>query len=451
MAPLLELGSAGISSLAEGVPGGLVLSNQDLYQARLTAFTLNALGDAGKSLTTGVGSVAGQFLFKGFAKNETQIKGIMDYAKALKTAGVSQEDFNEQIEQFANTMTRFEVGKTGDLIERLPGFRSRTIMEDFFGATWAIDNTAASYQFLSDVQKKQLEEQEKTRSELRATTSSMLLSNAITDDGVSINEDYTRTMGDIAAREAELNDILNDPAMKNKTNDIKAAREELEQLKQTEIEITAKYRQQTSVGLFNLFSGGMEKATDKDLLDIAHNMGILDDKTYGLQAAAFDLQDGLDGSADGLITMNDIARKNIGSFGDLNKVFTDLSENAPQGGSADYYYNLFITTYYRTVGSSGGGITAQMQTGGLGHQTRELKNQARHGGSFVGMAHGGIVPPGFSNDGMPVFVSSGERLDVTPAGNKDVTNTALLSKLDDLNYKLDGLPRAMKEAVLQVV
>ena len=44
-----------------------------------------------------------------------------------------------------------------------------------------------------------------------------------------------------------------------------------------------------------------------------------------------------------------------------------------------------------------------------------------HGGSFIGMAHGGIVPPGFSNDGMPIWVSSGERLDVTPAGNKSVS------------------------------
>jgi hypothetical protein len=328
---------------------------------------------------------------------------------------------------------------------------SRVLAKDFLNVAKSVDSNSISLDYMTEAEREAYTEREKTKAGIRATVSSMLLSNAITDDGVSINEDYTRTMGDIAAREAELNDILNDPAMKNKTNDIKAAREELEQLKQTEIEITAKYRQQTSVGLFNLFAGGMEGATDKDLLDIAHNMGILDDKTYGLQAAAFDLQDELDGTADGLITINDNARKNIGSFGDLNKVFTDLSENAPQGGSADYYYNLFITTYYRTVGSSGGGITAQMQTGGLGHQTRELKNQARHGGSFVGMAHGGIVPPGFSNDGMPVFVSSGERLDVTPAGNKDVTNTALLSKLDDLNYKLDGLPRAMKEAVLQVV
>ena len=45
-----------------------------------------------------------------------------------------------------------------------------------------------------------------------------------------------------------------------------------------------------------------------------------------------------------------------------------------------------------------------------------------HGGSFIGMQHGGIVPPGYSNDGMPIFISSGERVDVTPAGNVNKVN-----------------------------
>lgn len=54
---------------------------------------------------------------------------------------------------------------------------------------------------------------------------------------------------------------------------------------------------------------------------------------------------------------------------------------------------------------------------GISLQNRITK---KHGGSFVGLAHGGIVPPGYSNDGMPIWVSSGERVDVTPAGNKTI-------------------------------
>jgi hypothetical protein len=49
------------------------------------------------------------------------------------------------------------------------------------------------------------------------------------------------------------------------------------------------------------------------------------------------------------------------------------------------------------------------------------ENVFKHGGTFIGGIHGMTVPPGFSNDGMPIFVSSGERVDVTPAGNKSVS------------------------------
>lgn len=68
------------------------------------------------------------------------------------------------------------------------------------------------------------------------------------------------------------------------------------------------------------------------------------------------------------------------------------------------------------LGTSTGILTSGMALAGQAAQ----HSGGMHGGSFVGMQHGGIVPPGFSNDGMPVWVSSGERLDVTPAGNKSV-------------------------------
>ena len=74
-----------------------------------------------------------------------------------------------------------------------------------------------------------------------------------------------------------------------------------------------------------------------------------------------------------------------------------------------------------------------------------------HGGSFVGLQHGGVVPPGFSNDGMPVWVSSGEKLDVTPAGNKSVENEQLAGMISELMYAIRGLPRDIRDAVQMVV
>ncbi len=66
---------------------------------------------------------------------------------------------------------------------------------------------------------------------------------------------------------------------------------------------------------------------------------------------------------------------------------------------------------------------SQYMLGGFGgvNINKPLDITAKHGGSFIGLQHGGIVPPGFSNDGMPIWVSSGERVDVTPAGNKTVS------------------------------
>lgn len=71
----------------------------------------------------------------------------------------------------------------------------------------------------------------------------------------------------------------------------------------------------------------------------------------------------------------------------------------------------------------------------------------KHGGSFVGLAHGGIVPPGYSNDGMPIWVSSGERVDVTPAGNKSVDNEQIAYLISDLKHAVELLPVYIRDAV----
>ena len=71
-----------------------------------------------------------------------------------------------------------------------------------------------------------------------------------------------------------------------------------------------------------------------------------------------------------------------------------------------------------------------------------------HGGTFVNLAHGGIVAPGYSNDGMMVNVSSGEQLEVTPAGNKDITESALLAEMQGLRADMEALPLMLRDAVM---
>jgi len=112
-----------------------------------------------------------------------------------------------------------------------------------------------------------------------------------------------------------------------------------------------------------------------------------------------------------------------------------------------------ITIYIRYLTS---GILSVGQTAEAGRLTGQYNQWLKenvggmHGGSFVGLAHGGIVPPGFSNDGMPLMVSSGERVDVTPAGNKNIENEQLAGMINELLFAIRGLPRDIRDAVQMV-
>jgi hypothetical protein len=50
-----------------------------------------------------------------------------------------------------------------------------------------------------------------------------------------------------------------------------------------------------------------------------------------------------------------------------------------------------------------------------------------------------------------VRVSSGERLDVTPAGNKAIENNDLLAEMKAVRSGIDSLPYKLRDAVLLAV
>jgi len=108
----------------------------------------------------------------------------------------------------------------------------------------------------------------------------------------------------------------------------------------------------------------------------------------------------------------------------------------------DFVIN-YITRGTPLSGLTFSGIPTNKELG-ISLQNRITK---KHGGSFVGLAHGGIVPPGFSNDGMPIWVSSGERVDVTPAGNKSVDNEQIAYLISDLKHTMELLPVYIRDAV----
>lgn len=128
-----------------------------------------------------------------------------------------------------------------------------------------------------------------------------------------------------------------------------------------------------------------------------------------------------------------------------DKVHAGLAE-IMKGGSSDYYVHVWVITH--GVGAAGGYVGGKSYAENMAEGLRITSQMLpMHGGSFVGLQHGGIIPAGFGNDGFPFSVSSGERVDVIPAGNKTVDNMDMLAKLDNIEYLLEDFPRAVRDAV----
>lgn len=460
MAPLLELGPERIAQMGADVKSGLVLSQQEVYQARLTSFMLNDLVDTYNTVKFKVGEGVGQGLYSFFATDETKTKDLLNYANELNNAGVSAEVFAEQM--------NIAAGKAGYLIDEAGNLRQFSgqlfgrggalgiedinqpmIAEGFMAVARAQKEVGIAAKFMTDAEKEAYIEEQEANQKIRNTVGGMLIKNAITSDGISASMAYNDTMAQLAEREAELNDLLENGNLKRKER--QKIEEELGGIQTTRGQATTAFEQQTGITAYNLTTAGMGDATQQELLAVAHATGILNDKNYGLQSAYADVMDGLDGTIDGLNQADMSLQSNQQKVEAATGALIELSANTPEGWTVDSYYNIFKTTYIRTVYGSGGGQSKGKGSTGDTAIDYDIANRGMHGGEFVGLQHGGIVPPGFSNDGMPVFVSSGERMSVEPAGNKNIENTALIAKLDELNYKFDGLPRAIRDAIQTIV
>lgn len=59
-----------------------------------------------------------------------------------------------------------------------------------------------------------------------------------------------------------------------------------------------------------------------------------------------------------------------------------------------------------------------------------------------------VVPPGYSNDTYPIRARSGERVDITPASETQVSNDALLAEMQAVRKSIEGLPIYIRDAML---
>ena len=184
---------------------------------------------------------------------------------------------------------------------------------------------------------------------------------------------------------------------------------------------------------FILSTMGDLGASSEATMGVAYAFGEIDDSSVAVFSAIkgiVDLGLGAVETANRMVALN-------GRIQDLNDV--QLADK-----SMTIRVNYLISGWF---GAFPGMTRVGTSKQGVGGGPSAIESEFKHGGTVYGGIHGMIVPPGFSNDGMPVMVSSGERLDVTPAGNKGGGDIELAGLIADLKYTMEGLPRIIRDAV----
>ena len=243
------------------------------------------------------------------------------------------------------------------------------------------------------------------------------------------NRKYEEKLGDL---QTELEDTrLKIEELSNQDNLTKEQRGQLDELKskyediQTQINETAdEHDEATKRILFDLLQqqlavDGLSTTEAKALGDVAESWGLIDDDT---RTAWNRMQD------------------YIGSLGTAQIDAEDLWQainNIPSEKTVNVIANISSLEQYPWL-------------------TQENVHGYQTGGDFV-------VPPGFAGDQFPFMVSTGERVEVTPAsevGKEEVVGISVLaSKLDRLNESILSQPRpataneiarSVRDAILMV-
>lgn len=445
MGPLLELGPDKIQAMSASVNKMLVLNEQQLYQARLDALTVARYEQVYEGIKTKVGIGLLKTAYRAGTPGETIITDLQEYAQELKNIDTPQKEFNVLMAQSAKDMGLY-IDKYGTLIGGLG--KRMVFQEGFLKQAWATKENADAIGMLTDAEIELKNKEMEADAAVRISVGSMILKNSITSDGTSINQDYSSKMAELKEQELEFQatiDYGNKRGWTERNKKMREAAEGLAKVRDAQGKLTVQYKQQLGISAFDLVSAGMKDATPKALFDVSYAMGIVDEKTYGLQSAFYDTMDSLDGFTDGIINADMSLAGNIAKVKQATDVYQELSANTPEGWTVESYYNIFETTYHNDV-YGGGYVGGKSYVENLAEGYR-IASRLQHGGVVYGGAHGMMVPPGYSNDGMPVMVSSGERLDVTPAGNKTTGDDELHMMIADLKFTLEGLPIYIRDAI----
>jgi hypothetical protein len=422
MAPLLEMGPEAIGRMGAGVAGSLILSSQDLFQARQTQFMMNDLENAYKGVQVATGSSLGSMAASLFAKPETKVRKLLEYANELKAAGASSEIFTQQMGQMAGYYG-LVINKSGELVTSDGQLSkiTRTLSSNFMELANAQGNTIKTYEQMSDAEKEAYVDEQNLNIELQANSKGMLLKHSISSDGTSVARKYKDSMHELMEKEKEYQDVLdwgNRHSYSEHNKKMKEAKAGLEATQSAMEDLNRQFEQQFKIGFMESLTAGGKNGTPDTAIKISAAMGLIDQKTFGIESAMYGISDSWDGATDGIIDYSKWTDKTYDDLERLSKAGLEATLNLPEGGEASFYYNIIVRTFYAGQNPPSG--YGNMSTNEFNAKSDVIVGM--HGGSFIGMQHGGIVPPGYGNDGMPIFISSGERVDVTPAGNVNKVN-----------------------------
>lgn len=172
--------------------------------------------------------------------------------------------------------------------------------------------------------------------------------------------------------------------------------------------VKGSFSELTTEMLYNKAAAGLDA---DEALNLARQMGLVDETTYGALSTLDDLRAKYDSNHDGAISASEGAAQYA-------------QEVLKLKGQIDGLKDKTVTIHVVQNG--------QVLTGGDGGN--QLTTRRAAGGSF-------IVPAGYGGDSFPVMAQSGERVDVTPAGQVNTAGDGALAQM------IQTLPATIARAV----
>ena len=388
IARLMELGPAGIEAAAAGIKQQLIFDTADMFQARQTEIMLEDLSDAYDIAKFAAGGALGSTFAQLFARDETKISKLLEYAKELNRLGVSSDVFKKQMETMAQWYgLSFTV--SGDLIKTvgqlgLPiatGFMQQAILAKAISGP---QKGAGRFGLAPDYTRPWISGGKLPTGEFGQLNDEMALQVGLAGDLNKIWDTF-------------------DEMMRKARKSTSRQQEAFEYLKESQEDVMMNFAQ-------------MAGAPHEAMIQLAYAFGEMDDESIAAFGAVAQLTEEAKHTNDWVAWAKKISAVNDRLAG-LNKIQLENKE-------ATYTIRvIYLVTGQVPLGTPGYTPSSENMSQS---QINFVNVGPKHGGSF-GFRHGGIIPPGFSNDGFLLPVSSGENVEVTPAGNKNIegkgTNT----------------------------